>query len=238
MASDIVQFELNRPVEVALRFAEPKIIESQYDPDGRAMYSLADGRVMFHDLLTAERIRALGVGPEEPFFIVKRKNGRQTEYAVSREAMETPARHKPVPAHARAERLPEIVAARNASNNLERQLQASLDQVAARKPAGEQPDGTFAVPKIPPRRDLHSAAAAPAPAQSQAQPSSNGNSTRPRERWTEILLAQTNALTDVLAEALRHAAEHGGIVKSEDVRSVMLSAFINLSKRQEGSRAA
>jgi hypothetical protein len=215
--ADIVQFEFGQPVEVALKFPEPKVFDGQYGE--RCMYSLTDGRVMYVDPLTAARIKSLGVQPGEMFFVLKSKKGRSAEWSVFRDladAPETPAyqRSKMKP-HERAARLPELVAARNTANNLESQLAASLAQVAERK-MGEQPDGTFAVPNP----------SAPAP--------------RPpaRERWTEVLLAQTNALTDVLAEALRHSSQHGGLVKTDDVRSLLITTFIELSKRREANRAA
>lgn len=49
--------------------------------------------------------------------------------------------------------------------------------------------------------------------------------------WPSFLLQETEKLTDVYAAALKHANEsHGGLVKAEDVRSLMVTAFINLSK--------
>ena len=91
--------------------------------------------------------------------------------------------------------------------------------------AGEQPDGSFAVPLPPAAPRPPATATVPATASARAQ-------------WADTLLKQTNALTDVLADALRHSSQHGGLVKSEDVRSLMLSAFINLSKRSEGNHRA
>lgn len=76
-------------------------------------------------------------------------------------------------------------------------------------PIGEQPDGTFAMP----------------PAQVIAPASA------PRPQWANVLLAQTNVLADVYAAALAHSsANHGNAVKPEDLRALMTTAFINLSK--------
>lgn len=78
-------------------------------------------------------------------------------------------------------------------------------------PIGEQPDGTFAIPKPPAQ------AIAPASA--------------PRPQWANVLLAQTNVLADVYAAALAYSsANHGNAVKPEDLRALMTTAFINLSK--------
>jgi hypothetical protein len=58
------------------------------------------------------------------------------------------------------------------------------------------------------------------------------------QAWQQTLLNQTTAVIDVYAAALAHAGErHGNLVKSDDIRSILLSAFINLSKGGN-SRAA
>jgi len=49
--------------------------------------------------------------------------------------------------------------------------------------------------------------------------------------WTEMLLLQTNALTDVYAEALRHAGKHGNHIRPADVRALLTTVFINLSQK-------
>jgi hypothetical protein len=52
-----------------------------------------------------------------------------------------------------------------------------------------------------------------------------------RPQWADILLAQTNLLADVYAAAVAHSsATHGNAVRPEDVRAIMTTAFINLSK--------
>jgi hypothetical protein len=50
-------------------------------------------------------------------------------------------------------------------------------------------------------------------------------------------LLQTNALTDVYAEALQHAGKHGNHIRPDDVRALLTTAFINLSNGGS-SRAA
>lgn len=82
------------------------------------------------------------------------------------------------------------------------------------------------------------AASAPAPkpvavaqtaAQVQSQPPA----------WTDHLLAQTNALCEVYARALQHANSLQAGIRPDDVRSLMLSAFINLAqKSREANRVA
>jgi hypothetical protein len=144
--SDIVKFEWDQPVEVALKYPDPKIFESQWGGE-RAMYSLTDGRVMYVDSLGAARIKSLDVQPGEMFFVVKRKNGRLTDYVAFREGQEppapdqrwsAPASAKPKPAYKTPD-LVASVAARNAAANgeqpsdLERQLAQSIDMVERKK---------------------------------------------------------------------------------------------------------
>src|SRR4029434_7777520 len=87
--SDIIKFEFDRPVEVALRYTEPRVFPSQFDGgDDRHMFSTTDGRVMYVTPLTSARIAGLQLAQGECFFICKRKNGRLTEYEVSRETGE------------------------------------------------------------------------------------------------------------------------------------------------------
>jgi hypothetical protein len=79
---------------------------------------------------------------------------------------------------------------------------------------GEQPDGTFAVPAPPPaeRKEPQQAPVAAPPA------------------WASALVDQTCVLVDAFAAVVKHSAQYGGIVKPEDARSIMLSAYINLAK--------
>ena len=203
--SDVLQFEFGQPQEVAIKYTEPKVFDGQYGE--RCMYSLTDGRVMYHDPLTVARIKSLGITPGELFFITKHKRGRLTEWEVSRE-QPAPAKtglgtfgghkktFKPLPD------LVATVAARNGGGvNLEEQLQASIDMVQRRKLEAK----------------LNAEAEAMAPAVSD---------------FTARLLRETNAIVDAYAIALKTASErHGGLVKSEDVRSLLVTAYINAAKR-------
>jgi hypothetical protein len=56
--------------------------------------------------------------------------------------------------------------------------------------------------------------------------------------WTDALVSQTNALIDAYAQVLKHSSKHEGLVKGEDIRSIFLSAFINVSKQSGGRNAA
>jgi hypothetical protein len=224
--ADAIRFEFDQPVEVALKFTEPKLVPSNFGDD-RAMYSLTDERVMFVDQLTAARIKSLAVAPGEAFFIVKTKNGRLTEFQVYRESDEpqpaiTPRNgvvmfggHKKTFPPLKAA-LPERLYHAPEDSTLEDQLRASIDMVERKK--------------LESKLEQHPVSA-PAPVASQPVPVE-----RKPAQWASTLLAQTNQLVDCYAAALQHAAQHGIQVKAEDVRSLLVTSFIQLS--QSKGRAA
>jgi hypothetical protein len=85
---------------------------------------------------------------------------------------------------------------------------------------GEQPDGTFAVPKSEPselERKLAESIGM-VEARKQAPPA-----------WADYLVAQSNALIDAYSQVLTHASKYPN-VRGEDVRSIFLSTFINVTK--------
>ena len=100
------------------------MIETKFGGE-RAMYTLADERVMFLDTLTAAKIKALGVQPGDCFYIVKRKKGRIQEFEVFRDSEE------PAPAKAPIAISEEVIR-------------------AAQQPIESHPTGK----KLPPVRDL------------------------------------------------------------------------------------
>lgn len=233
--SEIINFEFDRPVEVALRFTEPRIFPSKFQGgDDRHMFSTVDGRVMYVTPLTSARITALNLSQGECFYICKRKAGRVTEFAVSREPIEVewaPRTLRP-PAPFKT-KLPErLYAPAPASEHepaatLEEQLRASIEMVERRK-TGEQPDGTLAV-LAPPARPAAQAQTPVKPAERMAPAVAE---------FSSRLVLETNALVDCYAAALKTASErHGNTVKPDDVRSLLVTAYINASK-QAGRNAA
>jgi hypothetical protein len=124
---------------------------------------------------------------------------------------------------------------------------------------GEQPDGTFAVPA--PNGTAVSPAAPPKAATKvqQQQPIANGNGNsnghingnghaappalppetpQPLTPWALILFSQTKQVIDVYALACEYASKaHGNTVRTDDVRAIMTTAFINLSKQGGGNVA-
>ena len=229
--SDVIKFEFDRPVEVALRFAEPRVFPSQFaGGDDRHMFSTTDGRVMYVTPLVAAQIQALRLAQGECFFICKRKNGRITEYDVTRECTEpvatAPAPRPPAKPTPFKTKLPDRLYAppvreHEPPSALEQQLQASIDMVNRRK-VGNQGDGTLAVMAPP----------APRPA---VQPQPPARPAAVAE-FSSRLVLETNALVDCYAAVLSAASErHGNSVKPEDVRSLLVTAYINASKSRNAA---
>ncbi len=218
----IVKFNVNEPVEVAVRYTDGKQVAGNYGEQWQ--FSLTSGDVMYVEPIVKELIRAKGIQVGECFFIEKRKVGRRNEWLVYREteapeaAAPPTSPRRPVAPATLAATLPERVAARNEATRLEQQLSDSITLVNARKAAA---------PVAEP---------APAPKPMAAAPASTQS---PADRWKASLLVQTNALTDVLADAMRHNVQNqGGLLKIEDVRTLMITSFIELSKRADRSGRA
>ena len=58
-------------------------------------------------------------------------------------------------------------------------------------------------------------------------------------KWAQALSMQTRHLVDVYAELVNYAsARHGNAVRSDDIRALMTTAFINLSKGGSNSNVA
>lgn len=210
--ADVIKFEFNQPVEVALRFSDPRVFPpSDRFPGGedRHMYSTLDGRVMYVSPLTSARIQALHLAAGECFTICKRKNGRLTEYAVSREHQDARPQANGF-SHKKA--LPPV------KLNLPERLYYSPNDLPGEPEPPSELEAKLAdsIALVERRK--------------QAQ-------TAPQAEWASHLVNQSCALVDAYAAVLKHAARHEN-VRGEDVRSLFLSAFINVTKSAGGGRNA
>jgi hypothetical protein len=106
--------------------------------------------------------------------------------------------------------------------DLERDLRLSIEQAEARKAAAKVTP--IASPPVE---------EPPAPVVQISE-----QITRKIPGWAGILTTQTNTLIDAYAHCLSHAAEHGLVVKPEDVRTLLVTAFIGLQQRGKGRTAA
>jgi len=104
--------------------------------------------------------------------------------------------------------------------------------VAKSVTVGEQANGTLAVPAAP--TELEQQLAASIRLVEQRKQAQSAPAAAPA--WATFLVEQSNALIDAYAAVLKHSAKHEGLVKGDDVRSLFLSAFINVTKGQ--NRAA
>jgi hypothetical protein len=230
---EVVKFVPSVPVEVALKYAMPGKVVSTRNGE-RVLFTLADNRVMFLDLGVARKVEDLGVNVREKFFVCMPPGGnKDAEWnfwrspETAKAAIEVTAQ----PEFASAEESP-----------LEQKLRESIELVKQGK-LGELGNGTFAVP-------AGASAGTPAPVQSGAsnrhQTLNNGHGSTNgkngngapkhseqsgRPVWAQSLLEQANALVDIYADALNSAStKHGNQVKPEDVRSLLVTVFIQRSK--------
>jgi hypothetical protein len=86
MTKEILRFNINTPIELALRWDDGKRVEGRYGE--QIMYTLDDNRVMYVPLVVANRIRELGIRAREIFEICKaeihEENKRWIEWRVKK----------------------------------------------------------------------------------------------------------------------------------------------------------
>jgi len=198
-----IKFEVNVPNELRMRSIAGELVDSQFGgqqyrfiTEAGAFYVSEPVGNLLHD-----RFASLGVKVGEAIEICKRevvsRGRRSIQWEVARVGFAIGEQGDGT----------FVVGTPEPPSDLERQLAASLAEVARRKAPAAAPAANRQV--------------------AMAQP------------WQSALLAQTTALTDVFAAALAHASEqHGNAIKSDDIRSLMLSAFINLAKNGARSNAA
>jgi hypothetical protein len=209
---DTITFEPNTPVTVTLQYAEGKIMDGRFGQ--RVMWGLDGDQVMFLDLNVAQQINMLEPQAGESITICKMSNGQkgqkarwdvglslQTEkFRAAKEA------RRVVPA---AEARP--VPASRPPSQLELQADAQLRQIQERRAAAVErkppESGPVAVP------DSRPAAAHP-----------------PATPFTMHLVSNTDALIDAYAACLEHANQHGNRVKPEDVRALLTTCYIAMTK--------
>jgi hypothetical protein len=174
------------------------------------------------------------VNVREKFFVCMPPGGKKD---AGWNVWRSPETEKPA-----VEAAPQPESASAEVSSLEQELRESIELVKQGK-LGELGNGTFAVP-------AGASAGTPAPVQSGAsnghQTSNNGHGSTNGKNgngapkhpqspgppvWAQSLLEQASALVDVYAAALSSAStRHGNQVKPEDVRSLLVTVFIQRSK--------
>jgi len=228
--SEKIQFQTNLPVELALQFLQGKPVDSQFGGI-QHLFSTTDNRVFFVSEMVgniiADQLKKLGVQKGEAIEICK----AEVTQGRGRKSIQWIVKKVGSPVGAQPDGTFAVQAAPPAApeSALELQLRQSIATVRNGKP------GTSAVTPAP------GTVAAP----NSEQPISNGNGSKPNgaahigrqsehnihQGWAQVLLGQTSALIDVYAAALNYAGTmHGNSVKPEDVKTLLTTAFINLSK--------
>src|SRR5215471_3992874 len=102
--------------------------------------------------------------------------------------------------------------------------------VARAVQTGQQPDGTFAVPKDEPGELEKTLAESIRRIEARKQPQQAHEAVPAAPpAWAEYLVDQSNHLIDAYSQVLTHASKYPN-VRSEDIRSIFLSTFINTTK--------
>lgn len=210
---DQIRFSPNIVQQLALADLSPMLEEHQgWD---MWLYELTDGRTLAVSPEVAAKINGLDLRPGEPFHIVKRWNGERRQKArwdvwLSGETEK---------ARAQAE-----------SSDLENQLRQSIEIQASKRtmptPLPQKPTPK-PTPPLPDEPTLPPAASQPAKVRTLK--------TVPQQLslpWEDSLKRHAKALTDVYAETLAYSSErHGNSVKADDIRSLVITAFISESQR-------
>jgi len=123
----------------------------------------------------------------------------------------------------------EIVKAEVVANGGGKRIQWQVAKIGFA--VGEQGDGTFVVatPEPPTELEQRLKASIELVEQRKQAQRAPAAAAAPEPEWARHLVAQSCALVDSYAAVLRHAARHDN-VRGDDVRSIFLSAFINVSK--------
>jgi hypothetical protein len=200
-----VSFQSNIPEKVALADPDGVYKDGMYGP--RMMYALIDGRVMFLDPDVAARIRTMGMLPGQEFWIVKRKpagRGQKTRWDIYQEDPTPLAGESP----------------------LECDLRLSLQDIARQNAMPKEQSAPLQSPN-----SVSAPGAACTPSSSGVHEVTLTVMANKQPAWAQTLVGQTNQLVDAYAQCILHAAQHGLTVKPEDVRTLLVTAFINLSQR-------
>ena len=200
-----VHFIPNVPQQLSL--LTPNEQQAPDAPD-QWVYFLKDGRVLYATSELACQINILELAPGESFCVCKRWNGERRQ-AARWEAWR--AAERQIPAFQEPD-----------ACDLEQQLRASLEARRRKNGSWQHTKTRRAIFPAPPPSNPQ-----PVPQYDAAEPLRTPAVTSP---WSDALLLQTNALTDVFAGALTHASQHGISVKPEDVRSLLITAYIAMNK--------
>lgn len=173
----------------------------------RKLFQLADGRSIYLDLEVAQRLeQTASIGQE--FWLCKRKpagKGQKTRWDIYLE--------DPTP--------------RAGETELERDLRLSLHH--SKQLNRNHSDVELTEPERNPLElpNLDTPPSRPVPSTDVVQ----SEAAKKVPSWAVTLVNQTNELIDAYAECIGHANRYGVSVKPEDVRTLLVTTFINLCQR-------
>jgi len=202
---EYVNFQSNVPERVALAYPNGVLKDGMYGP--RVRYTLVDGRLMWLDPDVAARINMMAIPPRQDFWIVKRKPASRSQKTRWDIYLEDPT---PLAGE----------------SLLECDLRLSLQDIARQ---GAIPKEQSAPPQLP--NSVSAQCPVYTPPSLGVQEVALSVVSKKQPAWAQTLVGQTNQLVDAYAECTLHAAQHGLTVKPEDVRTLLVTAFINLSQR-------
>lgn len=206
---ECLRFLVDQPERIVLQYPQGIRKPSLYGDGFQVFFSLQDGRGMYLEESAAQKITAAGIEPGQEFWLCKRRAAGSGKHHRTLWDLYL---EDPTP--------------RREESKLERDLRLSLvhaerkQQLAAAQPEQSSTEAEQLDQQTPENRTVEISTRRK-PAARETAPV-----------WKDRLLSQTNDLTDVYAAAVKHATEqHGGIVKNDDVRTIMISAFIGLQQR-------
>lgn len=228
--TDRVAFFLNKPVQVALKYngLGRQCQGSQGQP--RFLFTLTDDRVMFLDPPEARYI-AEHFAAGELFWICKRSGGKGRTpiwqfWTGDSRTMEEQLEPNATPlARDLARSLDHV----NSTRSGHGQLTVPIETAAAGRGASQPQPAAAAIHSNEPET-VPASVTARKPALTAAV---NGNV--PRENG---VILQACALVDAMAAVMNHAAQYGQVISREDVRSLVVTSFINLAGGKPGRNAA
>ncbi len=240
---DKIAFEPNIPVQVTLQFKEGKIVEGRFGD--QVMYSLQGNKIMFLDLAVSQQVNMLEPEVGESFLICKRPGQKgvararwdvwlSPETEKFRASKEHPGGDwgstrpgKPVPPPAAVPQFDQadLYKRPEPPSELELQLQASLEQINRHR------NGENLIQRRPPAAETAPIAApqgtgtnGPVAVPAIAQPPVGA------PKWANVLVQKADALIDAYAACLEHANKHGNHVKPDDVRALLTTVYIAMTK--------
>jgi hypothetical protein len=216
---NILRFEMNVPMEVALQSAEGVAIEGRYGT--RMMFSLADGHVMYVPLIVATKIKAEGILPGERFDLCKAavKTGKKRSVEWLLERID-PGQAREGAANSMAPDAPETP--------LEHDLRVSAEMAKNKAGLRPQPAPCSRAEEIPPSAPLD-----------EPHLGSNGNNGA-QTLSKNVPSAPTTKLEQALRTAISAAhnaekfgSELGYVVRfdADAIKAMAITVLINMSER-------